>query len=134
MKTQTLKSVPLPAAVATTFDEALKSAAEKVEGLSADAKTAAARLEKQVRTTASRLNADVGRAKKDAARYAEDLTKKVTGTAETLIATALHKFNVPTRRELKDLTAKVDVLGRKIDGLTAARRAHGPMKRTRRAA
>jgi len=134
MKKPILKSVPLPAAVASTLDEALTTATEKVEVLSADAKAVAARVEKQVRTTANRLNVDVSRARKDAVRYAEDLTRKVTGTAETLITNALHKFNVPTRRELKDLTLKVDLLGRKIDGLKSARRAGGPMKRTRRAA
>ena len=134
MKKQILKSVPLPAAVASTLDEALTTATEKVEVLSADARAVAVRVEKQVRAPANRLNVDVSRAKKDAVRYAENLTRKVTGTAETLITDALHKFNVPTRRELKDLTAKVDTLGRKIDGLKATRSARGPMKRTRRAA
>ncbi len=64
---------------------------------------------------------------------AEELSKKVTGTVETVIEKALHRFNVPTRRELKDLTQKVDTLGRKIDGL-AFRRTRGAGKRTRRAA
>ena len=132
VKKPVLKNVALPEIVATSLDDALKSATEKVEVLSADAKSMATKVEKQVRTAANRLNLDVNKARRDATRFAEDLTKKVNGTVEVLIANTLHRFNVPTRRELKDLTAKVDHLGRKIDGLRAARRG-GP-KRTRRAA
>ncbi|HUM02119.1 MAG TPA: phasin family protein [Thermoanaerobaculia bacterium] len=126
-----IKNVPLPEIVATSLDDALKTATEKVEVLSADAKSMATKVEKKVRTAANRLNVDVNKARRDATRFAEDLTKKVNGTVEVLIANTLHRFNVPTRRELKDLTAKVDYLGRKIDGLRAASRG---MKRTRRAA
>jgi ribosomal protein S20 len=126
-----IRNVPLPEIVATSLDDALKTATEKVEVLSADAKSMATKVEKKVRTAASRLNVDVNKARRDATRFAEDLTKKVNGTVEVLIANTLHRFNVPTRRELKDLTAKVDHLGRKIDGLRAASRG---MKRTRRAA
>ena len=126
-----IKNVPLPEIVATSLDDALKTATEKVEVLSADAKSMATKVEKKVRTAASRLNVDVNKARHDATRFAEDLTKKVNGTVEVLIANTLHRFNVPTRRELKDLMAKVDHLGRKIDGLRAASRG---MKRTRRAA
>ncbi len=134
MRKQPLKSVPLPPAFAATLDEALKSATDTVEVLSADAKAAAARVEKRVRTAANRLDAEVARARKDAVRYAEGFSRKVTNTAETLIASALHRFNIPTRRELKDLTAKVDVLGRKIDGLRASRRARAVARKGRRAA
>ncbi len=126
------KSAPLPEIVASSLDGALKAATEKVEVLSADAKAAATKVEKSVRTVANRLNFDVNKARRGAARYAEDLTKKVNGTFEGLISETLHRLNVPTRRELKDLTNKVEVLGRKIDGLAAVRR--GAMKRVRRAA
>lgn len=118
MKKQMHKSAPFP---------------EKVEVLSADAKAMAAKVEKSVRTVASRLNFDVNKARRGATRLAEDLSKKVNGTMETLISNTLHRFDVPTRRELKDLTAKVDTLGRKIDGLRMSH-ARGPMKRTHRAA
>ena len=127
-----IKNVPLPESVATSLDDALKTATEKVEVLSADAKSMATRVEKKFRTAANRLNVDVNKARRDATHFAEVLTKKVNGTVEVLIANTLHRFDVPTRRELKDLTSKVDHLGRKIDGLRAARRAG--MKRTRRAA
>lgn len=133
MKKQMHKSAPLPEMVATRLDDALKTATEKVEVLSADAKAVAAKVEKGVRHVANRLNVDVNKARRDATRMAEDLSKKVNGTVETLIANTLHRFDVPTRRELKDLTAKVDTLGRKIDGLRMSH-VRGPMKRTRRAA
>jgi F0F1-type ATP synthase membrane subunit b/b' len=134
VKKLSLKSLPLPENVATSLDDALKTATEKVEVLSADAKAAAARVEKQVRTAANRLNLDVNRARREATRVAENLSKKVNGTVEELISSTLHRFNVPTRRELKDLTSKVDHLGRKIDGLRASRLSRVPLKRTRRAA
>ena len=132
MKKQMHNSALLPEKVVTTIDDALKTATEKVEVLSADAKAVAVKVEKSVRTVANRLNFDVNKARRDATRYAEDLTKKMNVTVEGLISETLHRFNVPTRRELKDLTFKVDLLGRKIDGLTAARRT--AMRRVRRAA
>ncbi len=132
VKKLSLKDLPLPASVTTSLEDALTTATEKVEILSDDARAMAARVEKQVRSAAGRLNVDVGRARRDAARLAEDFSKKVGGTVETLVSEALHRFNVPTRRELKDLTAKVDVLGRKIDSLRTTRRV--PAKRARRAA
>jgi len=133
MKKQMHKTAPIPEMVVTKLDDALKTATEKVEVLSADAKAVAAKVEKSVRTVANRFNVDVHKARRDATRFAEGLTKKVNGTVETLISSTLHRFDVPTRRELKDLTHKVDTLGRKIDGLRTYR-AQGPMKRTRRAA
>ena len=132
MKKQMHRSAPLPEKVAASLDDALKTATEKVEVLSADAKAMAAKVEKRVRNVANRLNFDVNKARREATRYAGDLTKKVNGTVEGLISETLHRFNVPTQRELKDLTSKVEVLGRKIDGLAAARRSG--MKRARRAA
>lgn len=132
VKKLSLKNLPLPAGVTTSLEDALTTATEKVELLSDDALAMAARVEKQVRSAAGRLNFDVEKARRDAARLAGDLSRKVGGTVETFVSEALHRINVPTRRELKDLTAKVDVLGRKIDGLKATRRV--PMKRARRAA
>jgi hypothetical protein len=132
LKKPLIKNVHLPEIVATSIDDALKTATEKVEVLSADAKSMAVKVEKQVRTAANKLNVDVNKARKDATRFAAVVTKRVNGTVEVLISNTLHRFNLPTRSELNDLTAKVDHLGRKIDGLRAARRV--AMKRTRRAA
>lgn len=134
MKNLKTPFLQLPERVTTSLGNAMKAATGKVDELSGDARTLAARVEKQVRSAAGRLQLDVEKARRDAARMAEDLSRKVGGTAESLFSEALHRFNVPTRRELKDLTAKVDVLGRKIDSLKATRRVRGPMKRTRRAA
>ena len=102
------KSAPLPEIVASSLDDALKAATEKVEVLSADAKVGGPKVEKSVRTVANRLNFDVNKARRGATRYAEDLTKKVNGTVEGLVSETLHRLNVPTRRELKDLTSKVE--------------------------
>jgi polyhydroxyalkanoate synthesis regulator phasin len=134
VKRLSLKTFPLPEKVATSLEDALAVATEKVEVLTGDARTMATRVKKQVRSAAGRLNHDVDKARRDAARMAEDVSRKVGDTVETFVSEALHHFNVPTRKELKDLTAKVDVLGRKIDGLRATRRVRGPVKRTRRAA
>jgi hypothetical protein len=134
VKKLSLNSLPLPEKVATSLDDALRMATEKVEVLSGDAKAMAANVEKNVRIAANRLTHDVDKARRDASRFAGNLTKKVNGTVDGLISATLHRFNVPTRRELKDLTAKVDHLGRKIDGLRASRLSRAPLKRTRRAA
>lgn len=134
VKKLSLKALPLPEKVVTSLDEALRAAGETVEVLSADTKTVAARVEKQVRTAADRLNLEMDQARRDASRFAGNISRKVNGTVEGLISNTLHRFNVPTRRELKELTAKVDHLGHKIDGLRASRRSRAPLKRTRRAA
>ncbi len=134
VKKLSLKALPLPEKVVTSLDEAFRAASETVEVLSADTRAVAARVEKQVRTAADRLNLEMDQARRDASRFAGNISRKVNGTVEGLISNTLHRFNVPTRRELKDLTAKVDHLGRKIDGLRASRRSRAPLKRTRRAA
>jgi len=130
---KTTKNTNIRATVATKLDGALKTAADKVEALADETKAVAAKVEKQVITAANRVNFDVQKATKDATKMAEEISKKVTVTVETVIEKALHRFNVPTRRELRDLTTKVDTLGRKIDGL-GFRRVRGAGKRTRRAA
>jgi len=134
VKKLSFRTLPLPESVATSLEDALTTATEKVDVFSDDARAMAAKLEKQVRSAAGRLNFDVERARREARKMADDLTKRVGGTVDTFVSEALHRFNVPTRRELKELTAKVDVLGRKIDGLRAARARRAPMKRGRRAA
>lgn len=131
MKKPISKSALLPQRVVTLMDDALETATEKVEVLSADARAVAGRIQKSVRTVTSRLSSDVNEARRDATRYAEELTKRMNVTVEGFISETLHRFNVPTHRELKELTNKVDLLGRKIDGLKATRTA---MKRVRRAA
>ncbi len=64
----------------------------------------------------------------EAARRAEDVAKNVTETVGTAVEKGLHSLNVPTRRELRSLSAKVDGLGRKIDALKGRK----PARATRR--
>ncbi len=69
----------------------------------------------------------VRKASTEAARRAEGAAKKVGDTVGSAVETGLHRLNVPTRHELKTLAAKVDTLGKKIDGLKSRKPA-----RTRR--
>ena len=71
----------------------------------------------------------VHRAGKEAAKRAENVTKVVGDTVGTAVEKGLHRLNVPTRAELRTLSAKVDGLGKKIDTL----RSRKPAARTRRA-
>ena len=52
-----------------------------------------------------------------AERRAEGVAKNVTETVGTAVEKGLHSLNVPTRKELRSLSAKVDGLGKKIDAL-----------------
>jgi poly(hydroxyalkanoate) granule-associated protein len=80
------------------------------------------KLTKDVRTR-------VQKAGKQAARRAEDVTKMVGDKVGTAVEKGLHRLNVPTRHELRTLSAKVDTLGKKIDTLKSKK----PAARTRRA-
>ncbi|HSB64487.1 MAG TPA: phasin family protein [Thermoanaerobaculia bacterium] len=71
----------------------------------------------------------VQKAGAEAARRAEDVAKNVTETLGTAVEKGLHRLNVPTRKELRSLSAKVDGLGRKIDALKSRK----PVRATRRA-
>jgi polyhydroxyalkanoate synthesis regulator phasin len=72
----------------------------------------------------------VRKAGREAARRAEGVTKIVGDTVGTAVERGLHRLNVPTRHELRSLAAKVDTLGKKIDGLRA-RRSTGKARRAR---
>jgi polyhydroxyalkanoate synthesis regulator phasin len=65
----------------------------------------------------------------EAARRAEGVAKNVTETVGTAVEKGLHSLNVPTRKELRSLSAKVDGLGKKIDALKSRK----PARATRRA-
>lgn len=71
----------------------------------------------------------VQKAGKEAVRRAEDVSKMVGDKLETVVEKGLHRLNVPTRHELRTLSAKVDTLGRKIDTLKSRK----PAGKTRRA-
>ncbi|HEX7528818.1 MAG TPA: phasin family protein, partial [Thermoanaerobaculia bacterium] len=63
----------------------------------------------------------VQKASAEAARRAEGVAKNVTETVGTAVEKGLHSLNVPTRKELRSLSAKVDGLGKKIDALKTRR-------------
>lgn len=71
----------------------------------------------------------VQKAGKEAARRAEDMSKMVGDKVGTAVEKGLHRLNVPTRHELRNLAAKVDTLGRKIDTLKSRK----PAAKTHRA-
>ncbi len=114
-----MKSSPLPFQVSKPINEAFKNAADRVDTLSSETKAVAKKVGKQVRTAA----ANVGKSSqaKAAVKFAEELSGRVAGAVESVVEKGLHRFNVPTRNELKKLTAKVEMLGKKIDSLAASR-------------
>ena len=105
--------------VPAPINEALKTAADRVDTLSSETKAVAKKVGKQVRTAA----ANVGKSSqaKAAVKFAEELSGRVANAVESVVAKGLHRFNVPTRNELKKLTSKVEMLGKKIDSLAASR-------------
>ncbi len=66
---------------------------------------------------------------KEAARRAEDVSKMLGDKVGTAVQKGLHRLNVPTRHELRNLAAKVDTLGKKIDTLKSRK----PAAKARRA-
>ena len=91
-------------------------------------------LGKKLRANAGKVGDDVQtrvqEAGAEAARRAEGVAKNVTETVGTAIEKGLHGLNVPTRRELRSLSAKVDGLGKKIDSLKS-RKAPRATRRAR---
>jgi hypothetical protein len=114
-----MKSSTLPFQVPEPINEAFKSAGKTVDALSSETKAVARRVEKKVLTAA----ANVGKSSqaKAAVKLAEDLSGRVAAAVESVVEKGLHRFNVPTRAELKKLGAKVEMLGRKIDALASGR-------------
>ena len=78
-------------------------------------------LGQKLRANAGKVGGDVQdrvqKAGAEAARRAEGVAKNVTETVGTAVEKGLHSLNVPTRKELRSLSAKVDGLGKKIDAL-----------------
>ena len=81
----------------------------------------------KLRANAGKVGGDVQqrvqKAGAEAARRAEGVAKNVTETVGTAVEKGLHSLNVPTRKELRSLSAKVDGLGKKIDALKTRRPA-----------
>ena len=86
-----------------------------------------------LRKNAGKVGGDVQdrvqKAGAEAARRAEVVAKNVTETVGTVVEKGLNRLNVPTRKELRSLSDKVDGLGKKIDALKSRK----PARATRRA-
>lgn len=111
MKTTTRKTAPkLPFNVPAPVEKALKTAGSRFDAFSVKAKSVAAKVGGDVQHRVQKVGAE-------AARRAEGVAKNVTETVGTAVEKGLHSLNVPTRKELRSLSAKVDGLGKKIDAL-----------------
>lgn len=111
MKTTTRKTAPkLPFNVPAPVEKALKTAGSRFDAFSVKAKSVAAKVGGDVQHRVQKAGAE-------AARRAEGVAKNVTETVGTAVEKGLHSLNVPTRKELRSLSAKVDGLGKKIDAL-----------------
>jgi len=75
----------------------------------------------KLRANAGKVGGDMQVQVQKAARRAEGVAKNVTETVGTAVEKGLHSLNVPTRKELRSLSAKVDGLGKKIDALKTRR-------------
>jgi Poly(hydroxyalcanoate) granule associated protein (phasin) len=111
MKTTTRKTAPkLPFNVPAPVEKALKTAGSRFDAFSVKAKSVATKVGGDVQDRVQKAGAE-------AARRAEGVAKNVTETVGTAVEKGLHSLNVPTRKELRSLSAKVDGLGKKIDAL-----------------
>ena len=110
MKTTHKTAPKLPFNVPAPVEKALKTAGSRFDAFSVKAKSVAAKVGGDVQHTVQKAGAE-------AARRAEGVAKNVTETVGTAVEKGLHSLNVPTRKELRSLSAKVDGLGKKIDAL-----------------
>lgn len=154
MRTATAKT-KLPAPI----EDAIKTATETVENVASETKVVAAKVEKRVKSAAAsakkkgqeiandpkafsmKLRQDLtkkaGAVKdevtKETRRFAEEMSGRVNKAIEGTVERVFHRFNVPTRQELRTLTKKVDELGKKIDALQKGRATAARATRTPRA-
>ncbi len=110
MKTTHKTAPKLPFNVPAPVEKALKTAGSRFDAFSVKAKSVAAKVGGDVQHSVQKAGAE-------AARRAEGVAKNVTETVGTAVEKGLHSLNVPTRKELRSLSAKVDGLGKKIDAL-----------------
>jgi hypothetical protein len=110
MKTTHKTAPKLPFNVPAPVEKALKTAGSRFDAFSVKAKSVAAKVGGDMQDRVQKAGAE-------AARRAEGVAKNVTETVGTAVEKGLHSLNVPTRKELRSLSAKVDGLGKKIDAL-----------------
>ncbi|HKC25697.1 MAG TPA: phasin family protein [Thermoanaerobaculia bacterium] len=130
---------------------AIRTAASRVDALAAETKEVAGKVETQVmkatagvrakgreiakdprkfvdtvvKTSRRRAEKVTNGFSKEAKRISDDVTKRVSSALESAVEKTLHRFNVPTHKELQKLTSKVDTLGAKIDSM---RRTKSPAR------
>jgi len=148
VRTTSTQAGKLPA----PLEGALKTATETVENVAAETKVVAAKVEKKVKTAAASakktgqaiandpkafsvklrkdLSKKAGEVKaevtKETRRFAEEMSGRVNKAIEGTVEKVFHRFNVPTRQELRTLTKKVEELGKKIDALQKGRAPRTP--------
>ena len=98
-----------------------KDARKKTQAIAKDPKAFVEGVVRDGKTLSKKVGDDVTKAGERAAAIAGEVGTKVVGAVENAVEKGLHRLNVPTRHELRSLSAKVDGLGRKIDALTASR-------------
>ncbi len=116
-------------AVAGRLDENVRAAAadlkKRGEKIRKDPKAFVNEMVRDGKTLGRRLQKRAGDVRvelsKEAVRIADDVTKRVTKKVDEAVEKTLHRFNVPTHQELRTLTNRVNVLSKKIDGLTRTR-------------
>ena len=139
--------INLPFAVPAPIDRAIQTAAEKVGAVRTETLEVANKVEARVKSAASTVrrkgqtiaknpqgfvNEVVRDARggvdkvrtglsREAGKLADDPARRIGGAVTPVIETTLHRLNVPTQRELKTLSTKVDGLSRKIDALNKPR-------------
>lgn len=132
LKTATTKVDALAAetrAVAGRLDENVRAAAENVrkqgqklrhnpKGFMDEMVKDGRVLGKKLTKRADDMRSDISR---EAARIADDVTRRVGKRLDAMVETTLHRFNMPTHQELRALTNRVNMLSKKIDSLTKSR-------------
>lgn len=133
MKTTRKASPKRPFHVPAPVEKVLKTAGSRFDALSVKAMESGRDFGQMLRKNAGKVGGDVQeRVQKvgaEAARRAEGVAKNVTETVGTAVEKGLHSLNVPTRKELRSLSTKVDDLGKKIDALKSRK----PARAARRA-
>jgi len=133
----------LPFNVPAPIDRAVKSAAEKVDAVTTEAKRVVSKVEAKVRTAATNVKKtgesiaknpkglidDVvrdartgvdkvrGNLSREAKHLADEVTKRLTDVIEPALENTLKQLHVASQKDFKSLAHKVDTLGKKIDAL-----------------
>ena len=72
-------------------------------------------VEKKSKPTVDKLKAKATKARKDASKSAEAGWEKVEKALDDRITATLHRLGIPTKREIEQLTKRVETLTKKLD-------------------